>query len=190
VEIFEAFERATSFTAGIAKGVRSDQLGAPTPCTEWDVSALLNHIVGTLWLADGLLADRTPRHAMQPGGLPATDLLGGEPATAYAEASVAALATAGTGDALTRTHATPFGDMPGAMLAGFTTVDIAVHGWDLGTATGQDVELDADLAGHLLTFAEQTLTDDSRGSRIGPAIPVSADAPITDRLVAFFGRRP
>src|SRR5204862_6688868 len=90
MEIFEAFERAVSSTAGIVKGVRREQLTAPTPCTEWTVGALLNHLVGTLWLAEGLLSDTPPRYQTPPGGLPAADLVGGDPSAAYAEAAAAA----------------------------------------------------------------------------------------------------
>jgi uncharacterized protein (TIGR03086 family) len=93
-------------------------------------------------------------------------------------------------DALTRSHATPLGEMPGAILGGFTTLDIAVHGWDLATATGQDPTLDEELAGAVLGFARQTLTDTTRAPRIGPEIAVAADASTTERLVAFLGRRP
>jgi uncharacterized protein (TIGR03086 family) len=188
---FEAFDRAVAFTAGVVKGVRVDQAGATTPCTEWNVGALLNHLVGTLWLAEGLLADRPPRHTLAPGGLPAVDLVGADPAAAYAEAAAAALAAAAASDALTRTHATPLGPMPGPLLAGFTTLDVAVHGWDLATATGQNAELDSELAGHLLGFAQQTLAEEaSRAGKIGPAVPVGADAPVAHRLVAYLGRRP
>ena len=124
---FEAFDRAVAFTAAVVKGVHADQIEAPTPCTEWDVAALLNHLVGTLWLAEGLLADRSPRHALAPGGLPAVDLVRGDPAAAYAEAAAAALAAAGDGDALTRTHATPLGAMPGPVLVGLRVNSTSVE---------------------------------------------------------------
>ena len=53
-------------------------------------------------------------------------------------------------------HVSPLGQMPGPALAGFTTLDILVHGWDLATATGQPADLDGRLAAHVLGFAEQT----------------------------------
>jgi uncharacterized protein (TIGR03086 family) len=190
MELYEAFDRAVASTAGIVKAVRPDQADAPTPCTEWDVGDLLNHIIGTLWLSEALLGDRPPRYPMAPGGLPGTDLAGRDPAAAYAEASAAALTSASLGDTLTRVHTTPLGDMPGPVLAGFTTLDIAVHGWDLARATGQPAGLDEALAVHVLAFAEQAITPDFRAPRIGPAMPVAAGAPLTDRLVAFLGRQP
>jgi uncharacterized protein (TIGR03086 family) len=191
MESYEAFDRAVTSTAGVVKGVRPDQLAATTPCVEWNVRELLNHLVGTLWLGEALFTDAAPRHPMPPGGQPTTDLVGDDPAAAYAEAAGAALAAAGAGDALVRAHPTPRGDMPGPLLAGFTTLDIAVHGWDLATATGQQIDLGADLAEHLLAFARQTLADEaSRSGSIGPPIPVDADAPVADRLVAYLGRQP
>jgi uncharacterized protein (TIGR03086 family) len=115
---------------------------------------------------------------------------GQDPPAAYAEASAAALTAASAGDTLTRVHTTPLGDMPGPALAGFTTLDILVHGWDLAQATGQPAALDDTLAAHVLAFAEQAITPGSRAPRIGPAVPVAADAPLTNRLVAFLGRQP
>jgi len=88
-------------------------------------------------------------------------------------------------------HVTPLGEMPGPGLAGFTTLDILVHGWDLAKATGQPTDLDGRLAAHVLGFAAQALaTPDSRAGRIGPAVPAAANAPVTSRLAAFLGRHP
>jgi uncharacterized protein (TIGR03086 family) len=191
MELLTAFEGTVASTAEIVKATPVDQLDAPTPCAEWDINKLLNHLIGTLWLAEGLLSDQTPRYPMAPGGQPAVDLVGDDPAAAYAEASAAMLAAAGAGDTLTRMHVTPLGEMPGPALAGFTTLDILVHGWDLAKATGQPADLDGRLATHVLGFAEQALgTPESREGRIAPALAVPADAPLTSRLVAFLGRQP
>jgi uncharacterized protein (TIGR03086 family) len=191
MELLTAFEGAVASTAEIVKGTPANDLEAPTPCSEWDVRALLNHVIGTLWLAEGLLSDQPPRYPMVPGGLPPADLAGADPAAAYAEASAAALAAASAGDALTRVHVTPLGEMPGPGVAGFTTLDILVHGWDLATATGQPADLDGRLAAHVLDFAARALgTPESRAGRIGPAVPAPAGAPVTSRLVAYLGRQP
>jgi uncharacterized protein (TIGR03086 family) len=193
MELYEAFDHAVASTAGTVKAVRPDQAGAPTPCTEWDVRDLLSHIIGTLWLSEALLSDHTPRHPMAPGGLPGADLAGRDPAAAYAEASAAALAAASAGDTLTRVHTTPLGDMPGPALAGFTTLDIAVHGWDLAQATGQETERDPELALWALTTAKRILPPDIRGDAgvpFGPVVEVSPDATPYAQLAAWLGRRP
>src|SRR5258708_28603180 len=137
MELYPAFEQAVASTAEIVKGVRTGQMAVPTPCAEWDVRALLNHVIGTLWLSEALFNDHAPRYPMAPGGLPGTDLADGDTSAAYAEASAAALAAAGTRHPIPRLHVTPLGDMPGPVLSGVTTCDILVHGGGLAKATGQ-----------------------------------------------------
>lgn len=190
MELLTAFDRAVASTADVVKATPGGQMSDRTLCTEWDVRALLNHMIGTLWLAEGLFSDQVPRHPMVPGGLPPGDLAGDDPAAAYAEAAAAALAAAAADDALTRVHVTPLGEMPGPALAGSTTLDILVHGWDLATATSQPADLDGRLAAHVLGFAEQAITPQTRAPRIGPPLTVAPGAPVTYRLVAFLGRNP
>jgi len=182
--------RACAATGDVVAAVGADQHDLPTPCTEWTVRDLLNHLVGTLVLGRALLADAPPGPgAAAPGGLPPGDVLGDDPLAAY-RTGAAALLAAAAGDALSRPHATPLGELPGTVLAGFTTLDIAVHGWDLARATGQDAILDAAVAAPVLAFARQALSDDMRAPRIGPAVPVAGTAGVTDQLVAFLGRTP
>src|SRR2546429_6297136 len=109
METFTAFEYAVASTAEIIKGVGPGQGTAPTPCAEWDVRSLLSHVIGTLWLAEGLFTGQAPRYPMAPGGLPAADVGGDDPVAAYAEASAAALAAAGAGEAPPPPHPPPPG---------------------------------------------------------------------------------
>jgi uncharacterized protein (TIGR03086 family) len=180
---------ACASTERIVERVTPDQYDLATPCAEWNVRAVLNHLLGTLALGAALLGDTEPTVHVAPGELPDVDLVGTEPAKAYRLGTEALLAAA-AGDALTRVHHTPLGDMPGAVLGGFTTLDILVHGWDLAAATGQDAALDADLAEEVLEFARQTINDATRAPRIGPEVPVAPDASATDRLVGYLGRTP
>jgi len=182
-------QQACATTGHIVEQITDDQLVLPTPCDRWDVRALLNHVLGTLALGQALLSDKPSAVAMGPGELPDSDLVGDDPHKAY-RLGVEGLLRAAAGDTFDRVHATPFGDMPGSILGGFTTLDIVVHGWDLATATGQPAALDDELAETVLAFAHQAITADTRGPRIGPEIPVSSDASLTDRLVAYLGRRP
>lgn len=190
MDTYYALDRALASTAEIVTRLRSDQLTLGTPCADWHVQALLNHMLGTLWLSEAAFADQAPRHLVVPGGVPSADLVGSDPVAAYTEAAAAALAAARLEGTLTRTHQTPLGARPGAALAGLVTLDLFVHGWDLAQATRQSTTLDADLAAHVFAFAQQALTDDIRGSFIGPAISVASDAPVVAQLVAFLGRRP
>jgi uncharacterized protein (TIGR03086 family) len=176
-------------TERVVDRVTPGDYGHPTPCTDWNVQALLNHLVGTLSLGQALLADVPPAVGMGPGQLPDVDLVGDDPAKAY-RLGVESLLGAAGGDALDRVHPTPLGDMPGAVLGGFTTLDIVVHGWDLAKATGQPISLEPELAETVLAFARQAFAGMPREPRIAPEVAVPAGAPATDRLVAFLGRTP
>jgi uncharacterized protein (TIGR03086 family) len=180
---------ACASTQRIVEQINDGDLDRPTPCTEWTVRQLLNHLIGTLHLGRSLLEDAPPAVAMMPGGLPADDLLDGDAAKAY-RLGVEALLAAAQPDTLARVHTTPLGDMPGELLGGFTTLDVAVHGWDLATAIGTEADLDDALADEILAFAHRTLTDEMRAPRIGPEIAVGESTSTTDRLVAFLGRTP
>jgi uncharacterized protein (TIGR03086 family) len=183
--------RACAATEPIVEQVTPGDYANRTPCTEWDVHDLVNHLLGTLELGRALFSDTAPETDAGPGEVPSADLAGDDPAKAY-RVGMESLLAAATGDAVDRAHATPFGEMPGAMVAGFTAVDVLVHGWDLARATGQTVGFDDALAGEILGFARQTISDDTRAPRIGPEVPApdGASASAIDRLVAFMGRTP
>jgi len=182
-------EAACASTQRIVDGLGTGRLDLPTPCDQWTVRQLLNHLVGALYLGEALLTGTEPSVAMSPGGLPDSDLLGDDPVKAY-RAATEHLLGAATPDAFARMLETPMGELPGAILAGFTTLDIVVHGWDLATATGQPATIDDELATKTLAFAHQALAAEMRGPLIGPVVAVDTSAPVTDRLVGFLGRTP
>jgi uncharacterized protein (TIGR03086 family) len=182
-------QQACASTERIVENVTPDHYDRATPCSEWNVRALLNHLLSVLVLGEALFTDSQPAADVGPGMVPDADLIGDDLLKSY-RVGVERLLAAATGDAITRTHATPLGDMSGPVLAGSIALDVAVHGWDLATATGQDPTLDPDLADRVLGFARQAITDETRAPRIGPELPVAGDAPATDRLVAYLGRRP
>lgn len=185
----ETIRRACASTERVVEGVAASDLRRPTPCDEWDVQTLLNHLLSTFVLGAALLGGSEPGVAVAPGEVPDDDLVGDDPLKAY-RVGVESLLAAASDDALATLHHTPLGEMPGTVLAGFTTLDILVHGWDLAKATGQDVTFDEDVAARVLAFAQQTLSDEMRAPRIGPELAVGQDAPVIDQLVAFLGRQP
>jgi uncharacterized protein (TIGR03086 family) len=186
----ETMTRACASTEKFVGAVHPDQMNLPTPCSEWTVRELLNHLTGTLILGRALLGDTQPAEgASPPGGQPAIDVVGDDALDSY-RTGVAGLLAACEGDVFDRAHQTPLGEMPGAVLGGFTALDILVHGWDLARATGQEPAIDEVAAATMLAFAQQAITDDSRAPLIGPERPARDDASVTDRLAAYMGRTP
>src|SRR5512142_3371722 len=123
-------DRALTYAETVVEAVHDDQLNDPTPCTEFSVEVLIEHIVGAsqfvLSIVQGQPVDPTTTGS-------ATD----QPAAAAFRARTGALRTLWTPEALTRTFDSPFGPAPGAQIAAITVVEFTGHGLDLALATGQ-----------------------------------------------------
>jgi uncharacterized protein (TIGR03086 family) len=184
-----SLQRSCDATELIVAAVRADQFGLPTPCSEWDVRALINHLLGTFALGPALLGGPALDMELRPGGLPPIDLAGDDPLKAYRTHAEHLLDAVRTDD-LDRVRPTPLGEAPGSRVLGFVTLDAFVHGWDLAKATGQRPEFAPDLTAEMLEFAHENVGEGVRGTIIGPEVTVAADAPAIDRLVAYLGRTP
>lgn len=178
-------------TDRVVAAITPDQYDLPTPCVDWNVKQVANHLIATLHLGQALLSDESPTVQSGPGQVPAEDLVGSDLIGAYRN-GVEVLVAATTSDAISRMHVTPLGEMPGAGLAGFTALDVFVHGWDLAKATSQPTTLDGDLAELMLGFAQQAINDETgtRAPLIGPEIAIATTADPTTRLIAYLGRQP
>lgn len=173
--------RSLSAVGDLVGGIRDDQWPAPTPCTEWTVRDLVNHLVVANLVFVANLCDRTPPER-------GADHLGDDPVAAYRDSGAALQAAFDQPGVTERTYRTPIGTLPGAELLQLRVTDLLVHGWDLAQATGQPADLPEDLAEQVLTFSLAALADVPREGRFGPAQPVAADAPAIERLVACLGR--
>jgi uncharacterized protein (TIGR03086 family) len=191
MDILSAYADAVRRNHIRVDGVQADQLGDKTPCTEWDVRTLIEHIVGGYQMFVTALGQPQPV-AAEPidSAATATDL-----ADLHRTAGEAAISAFGTPDALHRTVTLPIGDVPGGMALRLALTDAVIHGWDLASATGQDTSIDEELAATLLTVAEQVVGPQTRqpdGAMPVFAQPVTIDPqrPAADRLIAFLGRQP
>ena len=157
-------------------------------CGQWTVGDLVTHVIGAMTMYVALLdgADTTEAIAQVKSAI-TTPASAPSDFAQVADALQARLAAPGV---LTRIAHHPAGDVTGADLAGYAMLESILHGWDLSRATGQDTAIDPELA---TTIYEAIFPDVERLRRrgaFGPAIPVSADAPIADRLLALLGRTP
>lgn len=182
----ETFERATAVAKQVLEGVRPDQLDDPTPCKSWDVRAVINHVVGGSFF----FASTTEAGHVVDGG-DAPDFAGGDFVSSYEEARTKAAAAFGAPGAQEKIVKLPFGEFPGAGFMGIATVDTMTHAWDLAKATGQDTNLDPELAEQLLEQSKAAISDDFRGDEplpFGPEQQAPPGASAADRLAAFLGR--
>ncbi|AGL13804.1 TIGR03086 family metal-binding protein [Actinoplanes sp. N902-109] len=159
----------------VISAIKPDQWGDPTPCPEWDVQALVRHMVlGNVMDTSGLLT-RPPTHR---------ELLAGFDETAAA--LVAAFRQPGV---LDRILEVPFGRVDGLMALHLRLTELLVHGWDLARATGQHVDFPDDVVAQELGFTARALAALPAPRRpFAPAVATPETAPVLDRLVASLGR--
>ena len=134
-----AFRQASDGFLRRARQIKEDQWSAGTPCTEWNVRALVNHVAGEyLWVTE-MMAGRT---VADVGDRLDGDLLGEEPLEVLINAQREAVAAVEEPGGLGRTVHLSFGDVPAAEYAKQMTIDSVIHSWDLARATDGDDRLD------------------------------------------------
>jgi uncharacterized protein (TIGR03086 family) len=182
----ELHERALASTARYVAGVREEQWHETTPCEEYDVRALLNHVVsGNFWVAP-LVEGKT---IAEVGDVYDGDVLGDDPMAAYEASAREAAAAFNTPGAMETPVAVSYGPVPGEIYAGHRFIDVLIHGWDLAKATGQDTTLDPELVDACRAVVEPQAELLEGSGMFGGEVQVPADAGPQTRLLARLGRR-
>jgi uncharacterized protein (TIGR03086 family) len=174
--------RAFDVVAGLISNIRADQWSAPTPCPDWTVRQVVNHLIGMNRVFAALLAGQPPPPR------PSADHVEDDPVGAYRGSAAALLAAFGRPGVLERTYHGPLGSATGAERLQIRLYDLLAHGWDLAQATEQAADLPEDLAEQSLAFARTQLTEQARPGRFGPAQIVDEQSSAIERLAAFLGR--
>ena len=158
-----------------------------TPCTDWNVRDLLNHIVSeNLWVPELVAGKTIPDVGDRFDG----DVLGRDALAAYRASAKAAAAAFEVPGALSRPVAVSYGPVPGSTLAGHRLVDVVVHGWDLATGTGQPNRLDPELVEAVWELVVEPERQALRDTGVfGTEVPVPADADVQTLLLGVLGRR-
>ena len=167
--------RATERTSGVVRGVRREQFGGSTPCAEFDVRDLINHLE---WVAD-LFESLGRGGSMTEQGPYAGDF------PDRAERTLAAWSRPEAWEG-----SSPGMGLPMATLAQMYLVDLVVHGWELARATGQPYEPEPGAVAQALDFTDRMVEMGRQRGAFGPPVPVRDDAPHLDRLLGLVGRDP
>ena len=178
-------EQTTKAFAERLQGVSDEGWGAPTPCAEWDVRTLVNHVVNELLWVPPLVEGQT---IADVGDRFDGDVLGDDPKKAYAGAMAGALAAAGAPGAGERIVHLSFGDMPGSEYLTQIMADVTIHSWDLARGAGQDDALDSGLVDAVYAYMEPQADAWRAAGAFGPAVTVAADADTQTKLLALTGR--
>jgi uncharacterized protein (TIGR03086 family) len=180
----DLLEQGNDVFRRVLENVTPEQMGLPTPNDEWDVRALINHVVaGSAWAAENVRNGNAPR--------PSGDAIGDRaPLDAYTASMNAMMAAFAEPGALDRKVTMPFGEIPARRFAGMRFVDLISHAWDLAKATGQDSDLPPELCETALVFARQRLEGRDRSQTpFKDEVPVAAEASAADRLAGYLGKK-
>jgi uncharacterized protein (TIGR03086 family) len=173
--------------ARIARGVAPEQLAAATPCTDWDVRGLVNHLV--LYSAHGL-EHRALRKPL-PGDLTARDFTA-DPDWAARYAAQLDRALAAWSDPAVWEGEVDLGFtvVPAPEIAALITKELAIHGWDLARATGQDHRIPEATGELVLAVVEEHADVYRQYDGFAAAVPAPEGAPAFLRALAATGRDP
>lgn len=199
-----AFASAAALAGATIAAVRPDQLAGPTPCGTFDVHRLMAHLLGVLDRV-AVVGHGVENPFGRPEGYEPTD---GDWTATWASFASAAHAAWHDDAALVRPTMLPWAAESGALALRTYVAELTVHTWDLAVATGQQLVWDDEVVTVSLDAMRQilpaegrsemfdairsTMPEDMRGAPdpYAPAVPVPADAPLIDQLVAHVGRQP
>jgi uncharacterized protein (TIGR03086 family) len=188
MDVVTTFEHVLDRTNEVVDRVEPGQLGNPTPCTEWDVRAVINHITGgATMFAECVEQGSVPDSRL--GELMAGDNLGDDFKGNYRAASDRARVTFAMPGALDKIVKLPFGEMPAGVALNIAIMDVMTHAADIAKATGQTID-DEEILATALEVGRQLITDDFRAPGVfDPEQSAPPNASAADRLLAFAGRK-
>ncbi|GAA1950913.1 hypothetical protein GCM10009798_07810 [Nocardioides panacihumi] len=183
MDVNTIYHRTVEFFADRVNAVKADQWDDPTPCTDWTVRDLTNHVTyEDLWtvpLMSGSTID-------QVGDRFEGDVLGADPIGSTLTAARAAIAAVAGELPREGTVHLSFGETPSSEYVMQLAADHLVHGWDLAVATDGDARMDP----HLVRAVADWFDEREQGYRAAGAI--SARRALTGDgqhdLLARFGR--
>lgn len=181
--------RAAAPLVATARDIKPDRMTAPTPCAEYDVRALMRHL---LFWGPSLEAAARKQTVSPPAAAEQDfDLATEEWAAGVAVQTGRTVAAWSEPDAW---HGvTGLGgptEMPASMVGAMVLGEFVVHGWDLARAVGRHVEWDDDLLGYLYEETAKTADLGRQMGIFGPEVAVADDAALLDRLLGLTGRDP
>lgn len=186
--VADLLKAATDRAVPVVRAIPDESLAATTPCAEYDVKALVNHLFQVIVQFQALAAKQNSDF-----GTAAPDVVAESPDwrerfADEAEKLVAAWAAPGADEGTTGAM-----DMPARTVGCMALLDLTVHAWDLARATGQTYEAAPESSGVVATLREAVVGLGPTARKMGmfgEPLPVPADAPELEHLLAETGRDP
>ena len=167
--------------------VGPDDWSRPTPCSEWDVRALVNHVVGANVRYQLLLKGASTEEVEATRNV---DHLGDDAMASFGATADGVVAGFTEDGALERITQHAVGPRSGRELLSMRVLDAAIHGWDLARAIGAEETLDDDVVAFLLAYTATLDLDGQRRAFASPDSDFPTDASPQDQLLHRLGRHP
>lgn len=184
----EQLRTALEVVSAVLADVDDEEWGLLTPCDDWDVRELVNHVVAGNLLFAGVLDDRGSMMDLRMSLL--GDQLGSDPVGAFAAAGDGLVNAFRQLDSWEKGVQFPFGEVSSRDVLHLRTTEVLVHGWDLAQALGRDVWFDDGVVEREIIFNRSFLPRiPSERRAFAPPRLVADDEPPLQRLVALLGRQ-
>ena len=159
--------------------ISQDELSKPTPCPEYDVAQLTDHMLNSLNVLGGAAGAHFPDR--DTGDSVERQIIGAARPTldAWHRRGLEGMVSIGPNE------------LPAALAVGILSIEFLVHAWDYAAATGHHIDVAESVTDYVHGLAKTIITPQGRAA-VGFADPVDVpdDAPALDRLIAFTGREP
>lgn len=159
--------------------IATDDLGKQTPCRDFDIAALTDHLMNSITMLGGAAgAEFPPRDSTD--SVERQIILAARPALdAWRRRGVDGTVQFGPNE------------VPAKMMAGILSIEFLIHAWDYARAVGRTVDPTPELAEFVLGLSQKIITPQGRNrGGFDDPVDVPGDAPVFDRLIAFTGRTP
>jgi uncharacterized protein (TIGR03086 family) len=163
----------------VLHSIAAGDLGKQTPCREFDIAALTDHLMNSITTIGGVAGATFPprdntdsvERQIARAARPALD--------AWRRRGVDGSVQLGSNE------------VPAKVMAGILSIEFLIHAWDYAQATGQTVDPAPELAEFVFGLARKIITPQGRiNAGFDEPVDVAADGPVFDRLIAFTGRTP
>jgi len=177
-------EQAIGYTLGTLRYATGHALSRPSPCADWDLRALLAHMVDSFTALEE--AAETGDVSLSGAPRPPGDVQS-EPVAELKSRAIAVLGAWGACDDLVTISDLT---LPAEVVASTGAVEVAVHGWDVAQSCGRPQPIPASLGRALLAVVPLLVSAGDRPARFAAPYRAAVFASPGDRLVAYLGRQP
>ncbi|GAA3971461.1 TIGR03086 family metal-binding protein [Gordonia caeni] len=187
-DALQTYDNGLDFFGAVVHAVPADRWGRPSPCAGWSALDVLGHVGLTTAVGATILRGETV--TVTPVE-PPSSAVSGDPVVWWDGLQAQAHAALTSVDDLDRVIDSPAGPRTVREGLSFPAADLYMHGWDLATATGRDLDIPAEAIEFISgMFADIPDEITRRPGVFGPPVSVPEDASPTATLMAFAGRDP